>query len=553
MENLVLSSGLHKIGRWGSAEGAACFSAETLQKAIAHFRSPAYVIRESGDSPLGIGLDGQLLPVDGIHTNVIAPAQDEYLCFGVIPALYPEWLGDRSFLETHGMRFPYVAGAMARAITSEAMVIEMSRAGMLAFFGAGGLSLQRVESALDTLEQELGDDSPWGCNLIHSPQDPELEKQLVDLLLRRRVRRVSASAFMSLTPAVVRYAFANVRRDENGHIQRSNHLFAKISRPEVATHFMSPPPSQILDTLVRTGGLNSEEAKLASELPVAEDITVESDSGGHTDNRPLGALFPTIAHLRDQLVAKYQYARSIRLGAAGGLGTPAAVAAAFGLGAAYVLTGSVNQSCREANISSDAKAMLAEAEMADTDMCPSADMFELGAKVQVLKRGTMFASRASTLYALYNRYESLDAIPQEELSRVEQQILRQPVEEVWRDVRDFFKARDPRELERAEKNPKHRMALVFRSYLGRSSTWPIDGIKDRQLDYQLWCGPALGAFNVWVKGSFLEQTENRTVVQVALNLLEGAAHVTRALQFRSFGIPVPAQAFHFRPRRLSVR
>jgi trans-AT polyketide synthase/acyltransferase/oxidoreductase domain-containing protein len=75
-------------------------------------------------------------------------------------ALYPEWLGDRGFLEMHGLRFPYVAGAMARGIASEALVIEMARAGMLGFFGAGGLSPARVEQALATLTE-----APWatGC------------------------------------------------------------------------------------------------------------------------------------------------------------------------------------------------------------------------------------------------------------------------------------------------------------------------------------------------------------------------------------------------------
>ena len=43
----------------------------------------------------------------------------------------------------------------------------------------------------------------------------------------------------------------------------------------------------------------------------------------------------------------------------------------------------------------------------------------------------------------------------------------------------------------------------------------------RAQDYQLWCGPAMGSFNAWARGSFLEAVENRTVVQIALNLLEG--------------------------------
>ena len=61
----------------------------------------------------------------------------------------------------------------------------------------------------------------------------------------------------------------------------------------------------------------------------------------------------------------------------------------------------------------------------------------------------------------------------------------------------------------------------------------------------------MGAFNDWAKGTFLAVPENRTVVQVARNLMEGASVVTRAQQLRSFGVPVPAAAFDFRPRPLA--
>lgn len=543
-----MSNGLPVIGEWSSRSGTAHLTADSLPTAIAAFRSPAFIIRDGPAGSVGVGVGGSFQ----MHMDArnVSPNSAGFPCLGVLPALYPEWLGDRAFLEAHGLRYPYVAGAMARGIASEALVIEMARSGMLGFFGAGGLSPARVERALVMLNEALGATQPWGCNLIHSPQEPELESQIVTLLLRYNVRRVEASAFMALTPAVVRYAFSGVTRDAAGQLQRINHVFAKISRPEVAHHFMSPPPQAMLDALVQAGDLTAQEASLAHHLPVAEDITVESDSGGHTDNRPLGSLFPTISQLRDDLAARHRYTRPIRVGAAGGLGTPESVASAFALGAAYVLTGSVNQSCREAGVSDDAKALLALAELADMTMAPSADMFELGVKVQVLKRGTMFASRATTLYNLYTRYPSLDAIPADELARVEQQLLRQPVGEVWDDARKFFEVRGPHEIERAERDPRHKMALVFRSYLGRSSRWPIDGDSERRLDYQIWCGPAMGAFNAWVKGSFLEKPENRSVVQVARNLLEGAAYVTRAAQLRSYGVPVPAAAFTFQPRPL---
>ncbi len=540
--------GLPAIGTWWNTAGAAYFAANELTQAIAEFRTPAFVVQEEAAGRVGVALGGELRSP---AANGAALHPSCYGCLGVLPALYPEWLGDRGFLEAHGVRFPYVTGAMARGIASEPLVIAMARAGMLGFFGAGGLSLPRVEAAIAALQDALGDALPWGVNLIHSPQDPQLETRLTALLLARGVRRVEASAFMALTPAVVRYAYSGVRRDENGAIRRPNHLFAKISRPEVAQHFLAPPPQAMLAALVAAGDLTPDEAALARTLPVAEDITVESDSGGHTDNRPLGSLFPTIAQLRDELVARYGYARPVRVGASGGLGTPSAVAAAFALGAAYVLTGSVNQSCVEAGVSDDAKALLAQAELADMTMAPSADMFELGVKVQVLKRGTLFAARAASLYSLYTRYPALEAIPADELQRVEQQLLRQPVAAEWAQTRQFFAERDPHEVERAERDPKHKMALVFRSYLGRSSRWPIDGDGDRRLDYQIWCGPAMGAFNAWTAGSFLAEPQNRTVVQVALNLLEGAAYVTRAAQLRSYGAAIPPQAFAFAPRPLA--
>jgi trans-AT polyketide synthase, acyltransferase and oxidoreductase domains len=82
------------------------------------------------------------------------------------------------------------------------------------------------------------------------------------------------------------------------------------------------------------------------------------------------------------------------VGLAGGIATPESAAAAFAMGAAYILTGSINQSCVEAGISQEVKQLLCQVEQADVAMAPAADMFEIGARVQVLKRGTLFALRA---------------------------------------------------------------------------------------------------------------------------------------------------------------
>ncbi|MES2643268.1 MAG: PfaD family polyunsaturated fatty acid/polyketide biosynthesis protein [Myxococcota bacterium] len=499
-------------------------------------------MREANGGRVGLAFDG--VPAPGSAS----PADIAWL--GTLPSLWPEWLGDRSFAETHGTRFPYIAGAMANGIASTAIVIAMARAGMIGFFGSAGLSLGRVTASIDELQAALGD-LPFGANLIHSPSEPLLEAGIVDLYLARGVRRVSASAYMGLTSHVVRYACTGLSVTPDGRIHRKNHLFAKISRPETAARFLAPPPGEILDTLVRDGKLTQEEARLARMLPLAEDITVESDSGGHTDNRPLGSLFPTIAGLRDRLAAQHGYSRPVRVGAAGGLGTPASIASAFGLGAAYVLTGSVNQCTLEADISPLAKEMLCKADVADVTMAPAADMFELGVEVQVLKRGTMFAARAHKLRDLYRTYESYEAIPAADRAKVEKDILKADFDAVWDGTRSFWNGRDARQVEKAEKDARHKMALVFRWYLGKSSRWAIEGDTSRVADYQIWAGPAQGAFNAWVKGTFLEPASARSVVEIAANLLEGAAVITRAQQLRTYGVAVPEEAFAFSPRPLT--
>lgn len=515
----------------------------TPTSAARDFRQPVSVIR---------GADGTLTLSPGVVPSARPNGSAGHETVAVIPPIYPEWLGDREFCELNRVRFPYVVGAMANGIASAELVIASARAGILAFYGAAGLGLERIERDLDQIDRALGPRAPtWGANLIHAPNEPALEMSTAELFLQRDVTHVSASAYMKLTRAIVRYAASGLHRLPDGGIGRKNHVFAKISRPETARQFMSPAPQAILDDLFERGMLTSEEVQLARLVPVAEDITVEADSGGHTDNQTLGALFPVIARLRDDLTAEFGYHRSIRVGAAGGIGTPQAAASAFALGAAYILTGSVNQAAIESGLSPRGKQMLAGTTFGDVMMAPAADMFELGVKLQVLKRGTMFGVRADKLWEIYSTHSSLEAIPDDVRTQLEKRTLGTTVDAIWAECEQFWSQRDPEQLERAARDPKHRMALVFRWYLGMSSRWAIKGTEDRTIDFQIWCGPAMAAFNDWARGSFLEDPQNRDVVSIALNILEGAAQITRAQQLRAFGLDIDASIFQHRPTPLA--
>jgi len=516
----------------------AAFTSADLAKSVSEIRKSLYVIEDEENRRIG------LAPSGTVYDGKLQLNGNRFAIRGQLAPVYPEWLGDRRFAEAHGCRFPYVVGEMARGVATPRMVIAAAKAGFLGFFGAAGLSVDVIANAIREISRGVGN-LPWGSNLIHMPNEPDLERAVVDLYISAGVERASASAFMSLTPEVVRYAYHGVHTDSNGTIRRKNHVMAKISRPEVAAQFMRPAPRQVLDALVAQRRMTPTEAELAQRLPVAEDVTAEADSGGHTDNRPLSVLLPLILRERDR------GGFPIRVGAAGGIGTPSAAAAAFASGAAYVLTGTVNQTAIESGLSEVGRSMLGDADMADVAMAPSADMFELGVKVQVLRKGSLYAQRASRLYDLYRNYASLDELPPKTRADLENEIFRRPISEIFGEVRGFFAKRDPVQLERAATDAHHHMALVFRWYLGQSSRWPIAGDTERRIDYQIWCGPAIGAFNDWVRGTFLADLKTRNVTQIGLNIMEGAAIVTRGQQARSHGIDVPASVFNPPPRRLA--
>lgn len=513
------------------------FGADAILQAIEQHRAPAQIVCD-GSGRLGV-----------VGERADAPAGCSRVA--ILPPMVPERLGDPAFCDAHGVRFPYAVGAMAHLLTSPEMVIAASRAGLLAFLGTAGVPVPRVAECIETIERQLGPDRAWGCNLIHTPAEPQRELELVHLLLARGVRRVCASAFSQVSPAAVLYAAKGLRLDGVGRVIRRNFLFAKLSRPEVAAAFCRPAPQPVLDELARTGHLSPGEVEAARRVPLASDITVEGDSGGHTDSQNTLVILPLIAE-HAQRAARQGGHAAARVGAAGGLGTPAAVAGAFAAGAAYVLTGSVNQSTRECPLSAQAKRLLAAASPHDVAVAPSGDMFEHGARVQVLKRGTLFAARARRLQEAYQQHESLEAIPLVQREKLEREVLGARIDDIWATTRAFFLERSPSELERAARDPRHRMALVFRWYLGMASRWAIQGEAARALDFQIWCGPAMGAFNAWVAGSFLEPLEARGVAEIALNLLEGAAAWTRAHQLRTAGLRVPAAAFDFRPRPLTA-
>jgi trans-AT polyketide synthase/acyltransferase/oxidoreductase domain-containing protein len=139
------------------------------------------------------GPDGILLTDTPRDRRVLASA----------PAVTVDRFGAPSFREAHGVRAAYVAGAMAGGIGSVRLVTVMAEAGLLGGFGSGGLPVTEVDAAIRAIRARLGARENYKINLLHAPGRPEIELALAELFIEHGVRRISASGYTGLTPALV--------------------------------------------------------------------------------------------------------------------------------------------------------------------------------------------------------------------------------------------------------------------------------------------------------------------------------------------------------------
>ncbi|GAA0835814.1 ACP S-malonyltransferase [Bifidobacterium pullorum subsp. gallinarum] len=466
-------------------------------------------------------LESTTMEVSGAEPPAPVPSSEYHIL--------PSSLGSAEFRRDYNLKYAYMTGAMYRGIASKEMVVRMGQAGMMGFFGAGGLKLPQIADAIQYIQRELSQGQSYGMNLVHNPTEPEIEEQTVDLFLQSGVRVMEAAAFMNITPALVKYRAKGLTRDVHGRIVSSKKIIAKVSRPEVAEAFLSPAPERIITKLREENKITPEEALMLREMPVADDICAEADSGGHTDGAVAYALMPAMIKLRDEMMDKYRYHKKIRIGAAGGIGTPDAISAALTLGADFIVTGSINQCTLEAGTSDEAKDLLQQMNVQDTEYAPAGDMFEMGARVQVLKKGLFFPARSNKLYDLYRQYNSIDEIDEKTKAQIQDKYFKRSFESVY----DMVRTRYPQIVEKAERNPKYKMAMIFRWYFSYSTRLALQGDPENKVDYQIHCGPALGAFNQWVKGTELEQWRNRRVDEIAEKLMVETAALLNQ-RYKSF-------------------
>jgi trans-AT polyketide synthase, acyltransferase and oxidoreductase domains len=156
----------------------------------------------------------------------------------------------------------------------------------------------------------------------------------------------------------------------------------------------------------------------------------------------------------------------------------------------------------------------------DTTYAPAGDMFEMGSKVQVVRRGSFFPARANRLYELYRAHSSLEQIDPQTREHVRKRFFGRSFEAVWDETRAYYARAQPEVVAECERNPKQKMAQIFRWYFVHSTRLALRGDPAGKVDYQIHCGPAMGAFNQWVKGTELESWRRRHVADIGVRLMQ---------------------------------
>ncbi len=209
--------GHHVLGSWIGDRSTLLEDDSAIHNAICDLNQPVYVVQDQNQQ--------NLLSHHG-EARIGSQAEPDALSLtGFAPASSPRQLGDISFCEDHGLRFPYMCGAMANGIASIKLVEAAANSNLLASFGAAGLTLGEIENAAKHLTESLGS-KPFCFNLIFSPNEKGHEDAVVSLYLKYGIQLIETSAYMKLTLPAVRYRVHGIHRNADGVIETPNRIIA---------------------------------------------------------------------------------------------------------------------------------------------------------------------------------------------------------------------------------------------------------------------------------------------------------------------------------------
>jgi trans-AT polyketide synthase/acyltransferase/oxidoreductase domain-containing protein len=432
-------------------------------------------------------------------------------------------LGSAVFRAAYGLRYAYVVGGMGQCISSAELVIAAAREGVLSFLGSRGVTSEELSRHVQRIRAALTSrDAHWGVNIVFDADFPQLDRGYVDWLLREAIDRIEVAGYPAVTRELLRYRFAGRAS------QRSpRSLLAKVSHPAVAESFLTRPPEYLLRELIDQGTLSADDAALARDCTCADEIVVSGDSAWSTSRSNPLAVLPAMRHVRERVAARCPAASRVPMGVAGGIGCPAGVAAAFALGADFVLTGSINQCTQEANTSSAVKDRLCTVGLEDTHALAGASAWSLGA-IQMLRKGTLFPANARRALTLHEAFQSWDKLGAAERERLERQYCELAMADALSLRSEVLNSFVPQLALVTQNDVYARVAAALHGYFDRAERMAQRGELTEEHQFLVHTGPALAAFNAWCAATPWADWRPRSVGAIARRLMNEAAELLRA-------------------------
>ncbi len=207
---------------------------------------------------------------------------------------------------------------------------------------------------------------------------------------------------------------------------------------------------------------------------MADDVTAEADSGGHNrqsagDRTPADDAAPWGPDGRSTAMTG-----PLWIARGGGSSFPWVAAGASAMEAAYLVTGSVNQACVEAGTSTPSARCSPRRDRRTLRWPQPPTCSRWGSRCagpeawhDVRRCGP---ASSSSIYSPC--YDAIERIPAAERAMLEKELLRASGDDLGPDAEHFQRPATRRQIERALRDPKHKMALIFRWYLGQSSPGP---------------------------------------------------------------------------------
>ncbi len=249
-----------------------------------------------------------------------------------------------------GLTLPVLAAPMAGGPSTPRLVVAAARAGSLGFLGAG---YKTPDALAEQIAEVRSAGVPFGVNLFAPnpvPVDPDAYRQY------RRLLQPEADVYQ------IDLASVPVREDDD-HWQDKVDMLLADPVPVVSFTFGIPEP-RVITALKNAGSLvaqtitSADEARLAADTDADMLLVQAAAAGGHSGILTPDRLPPDVP--LPQLLKEIGAVTSLPLIGAGGLGTPADVAAALGAGAIATAVGTVLLRSDEAGTSAPFRAALGD-------------------------------------------------------------------------------------------------------------------------------------------------------------------------------------------------